>query len=210
METVNKIFESASTALWPPSQPQNEHQDIEQHGEEPLSGVQGQGTATDPYDAGNRDTQSVPVTDTPTTDVLTASGTNLPPASVTAESAPMVEQAKPERSDPNPSTGSGEEKATTTVAQADTGYEEEPEIKVSEEALKGPKTPAPRPEYQFEKEMDGKVTESQGTAGHHENVARNEDHHSHGAHLPRNISKMKDRFIGRAVKAGNHLHSTNR
>lgn len=55
METVNKIFESTSTALWPPSQPQNEHQDIEQHGEEPLSGVQGQGTATDPYDAGNRD-----------------------------------------------------------------------------------------------------------------------------------------------------------
>lgn len=78
----------------------------------------------------------------------------------------MVEQAKPERSDPNPSTRSGgEEKVTTTVAQADAGYEEDPEIKVSEEALKGPKTPAPRPEYQFEKEMDGKITESQGTAG---------------------------------------------
>ena len=82
----------------------------------------------------------------------------------------MVEQAKPERSDPNPSAGSGgEEKVTTTVAQqtaqSDTGYEDEPEIKVSEEALRGPQTPAPRPEYQFEKEMDGKVTQSQGSTG---------------------------------------------
>ena len=55
MEAANKILESASTVLWGPSQPQNEHQDVEQHGEEPLSGVQGQGTATDPYDAGNKD-----------------------------------------------------------------------------------------------------------------------------------------------------------
>lgn len=52
METISKALSAASTALWPQSttsttQPQP-------HGEEPLSGIQGQGTATDPYDAGNR------------------------------------------------------------------------------------------------------------------------------------------------------------
>lgn len=50
MDTVNRALDSASHAIWGETHP--EHQ---QHGEEPLSGVQGQGSATDPYDAGNRD-----------------------------------------------------------------------------------------------------------------------------------------------------------
>lgn len=49
--------------------------------------------------------------------------------------------------------------------------------------------------------------------GHHEDLGVGKspsDHHSHGTHFPRNISKLKDRVIGRVPKAGNHLHSTNR
>lgn len=57
MDTLNKIVESASYVLWGPANPnpENEQQEIEQHGEEPLAGVQGKGTATDPYDAGNKE-----------------------------------------------------------------------------------------------------------------------------------------------------------
>lgn len=74
----------------------------------------------------------------------------------------MVEQAKPTRSDPSPG-GSEPERDEYKVAAAatsqagDEDYETEPEVKVSEEALKGPKNPPARPEYDFEKEMDGKV-----------------------------------------------------
>lgn len=51
METVNKYVNAASTVIWgDDNSPQ-----AQQHGEEPISGVQGRGRATDPYDAGNRD-----------------------------------------------------------------------------------------------------------------------------------------------------------
>ncbi|CAI7673429.1 unnamed protein product [Penicillium palitans] len=53
METVNKYVNAASTVIWGEgTSPQ-----AQQHGEEPISGVQGKGRATDPYDAGNRDEQ---------------------------------------------------------------------------------------------------------------------------------------------------------
>lgn len=48
-ETVNKIIDSGKKAIWGEQTPQVAH------GEEPISGVQGQGSVTDPYDAGNRD-----------------------------------------------------------------------------------------------------------------------------------------------------------
>ncbi|KAK4861041.1 hypothetical protein LT330_003957 [Penicillium expansum] len=53
METVNKYVNAASTVIWG----ENSSPQAQQHGEEPLSGVQGQGSATDPYDGGNRDEQ---------------------------------------------------------------------------------------------------------------------------------------------------------
>lgn len=154
----------------------------------------------------------------------------------------MVEESKPTRSDPSPGPGSGgptdrEEAKVVAAAQSSSGdedYEAEPEVKVSEEALRGPKGPAPAPEYEFEKNIDanGEIKASEfcpesilrfgltadwvDSEGHHEKAggggggARDHDHHSHGAHFPRSMSKLKDRFIGRAAKAGNHLHSTNR
>ncbi|KGO67638.1 hypothetical protein PITC_064010 [Penicillium italicum] len=53
METVNKYVNAASTAIWG----ENGTPQAQQHGEEPISGVQGKGRVTDPYDAGNRDEQ---------------------------------------------------------------------------------------------------------------------------------------------------------
>ncbi|KAJ5508667.1 hypothetical protein N7527_010810 [Penicillium freii] len=53
METVNKYVNAASTVIWG----DNNSPQTQQHGEEPISGVQGRGRATDPYDAGNRDEQ---------------------------------------------------------------------------------------------------------------------------------------------------------
>lgn len=55
METVNKYVTAASTAIWGQNGEPNATQITQQHGEEPLSGVQGRGDTTDPYDAGNRD-----------------------------------------------------------------------------------------------------------------------------------------------------------
>lgn len=57
METVNKYVTAASTAIWGQDGQPNATQVVDQHGEEPLSGVQGKGEPTDPYDAGNRDGQ---------------------------------------------------------------------------------------------------------------------------------------------------------
>ncbi|OJK01696.1 hypothetical protein ASPACDRAFT_41958 [Aspergillus aculeatus ATCC 16872] len=56
METLNRTFKNATTALWNEFQP-GEQQQLQPHGDEPLSGIQGKGTATDPYDGGNRDEQ---------------------------------------------------------------------------------------------------------------------------------------------------------
>lgn len=55
METVNKYVTAASTAIWGQNGDPNATQITQQHGEEPLSGVQGKGDTTDPYDAGNRE-----------------------------------------------------------------------------------------------------------------------------------------------------------
>ncbi|PYH73110.1 uncharacterized protein BO88DRAFT_332224 [Aspergillus vadensis CBS 113365] len=59
METINRTFNNASNALWNEIHPNQtpDGQLNQQHGDEPLSGIQGKGTATDPYDAGNRDEQ---------------------------------------------------------------------------------------------------------------------------------------------------------
>ncbi|KAL6238539.1 hypothetical protein BDW75DRAFT_13601 [Aspergillus navahoensis] len=66
METITQAVQSASNALWNEvealrggQQTQTEQRDPQQqqHGDEPISGIQGKGTVTDPYDAGNRDDQ---------------------------------------------------------------------------------------------------------------------------------------------------------
>ncbi|KAJ5757476.1 uncharacterized protein N7511_006170 [Penicillium nucicola] len=56
METVNKYVSAASTAIWGENSPSTDPHNL-QHGEEPISGVQGSGRITDPYDGGNREEQ---------------------------------------------------------------------------------------------------------------------------------------------------------
>ncbi|KAL4785617.1 hypothetical protein BJX76DRAFT_356009 [Aspergillus varians] len=67
METISQAVHSASNAIWNEVDALRggQHQTTEtteqpasqQHGEEPISGIQGKGTVDDPYDAGNRDEQ---------------------------------------------------------------------------------------------------------------------------------------------------------
>jgi hypothetical protein len=53
METVNKVINTASNAIWGENDAQS--QQAQQSHDEPISGVQGKGFANDPFDAGNRD-----------------------------------------------------------------------------------------------------------------------------------------------------------
>ncbi|EAW17542.1 uncharacterized protein NFIA_074620 [Aspergillus fischeri NRRL 181] len=58
MESVQKAVRDAADGLRNLAfGPQQVTEAATQHGEEPVSGVQGRGTPTDPYDAGNRDEQ---------------------------------------------------------------------------------------------------------------------------------------------------------
>ncbi|KAL4904808.1 hypothetical protein BDW74DRAFT_22113 [Aspergillus multicolor] len=63
-QTAQQAVQSASNAVWNEIDALRNGQQTEQrvpqqqqHGDEPMSGIQGKGTATDPYDAGNRDEQ---------------------------------------------------------------------------------------------------------------------------------------------------------
>lgn len=56
MESVQKAVRDAADGLRNLAfGPQQVTEAATQHGEEPVAGVQGRGTPTDPYDAGNRD-----------------------------------------------------------------------------------------------------------------------------------------------------------
>lgn len=55
METVSRVINTASNAIWGEG---SQQQTTGQEHDEPISGVQGAGAATDPYDAGNREGKS--------------------------------------------------------------------------------------------------------------------------------------------------------
>lgn len=57
MEAVNKVINTASNAIWGETSTQAQDTASQEH-DEPISGVQGKGDASDPYDAGNRDGKS--------------------------------------------------------------------------------------------------------------------------------------------------------
>ena len=59
MEAINNALNSASHAVWGDTHPDEiQQQQQQQHGDEPLSGVQGKGEVDDPYDGGNRESTS--------------------------------------------------------------------------------------------------------------------------------------------------------
>lgn len=57
MAAVNNVINTASHSIWDDTDVQS--QKTEQSHDEPISGVQGKGTANDPYEAGNRDGKSI-------------------------------------------------------------------------------------------------------------------------------------------------------
>lgn len=54
IESVDKVVDAGKKAIWGESTESQQQTSIT-HGEEPVAGKMGLGTATDPYDAGNRD-----------------------------------------------------------------------------------------------------------------------------------------------------------
>ncbi|KAJ5101846.1 hypothetical protein NUU61_004068 [Penicillium alfredii] len=208
MDAVNKVVNAASTALWGDPNPS---QTVAQHGEEPISGVQGQGGALDPYDAGNREEQpgapatEINTTTTPQDPKLDNSTNNnssssssnstsstspdsqakAAPAS-SSESAssssssspnsnqatntttsnshpdqPMSAQAGGSSTSAKSSPAGSEQRSTDALNGANSemsgSASDDGPVKVSEETLKGPQGPPPRPAYEFEKEMEGKA-----------------------------------------------------
>jgi len=63
MDSVNKAMNTASHVIWGDNNDQSQR--AEQSHEEPLSGVQGKGIISDPYDAGNRDGKSTSIPSSP-------------------------------------------------------------------------------------------------------------------------------------------------
>ncbi|KAJ5367520.1 Solid-state culture expressed protein (Aos23) [Penicillium brevicompactum] len=186
METVNKYVTAASTAIWGQNGEPNATQITQQHGEEPLSGVQGRGDTTDPYDAGNRDEQpGAPETDgntapqepnlvgskAKTQTFEEAAVTSDPIATKTAtidpEDASSTAPAASSTAQPisGGSTESNKEKETSDKEQRDSslssggnsGVQRPAHPEASIEALEGPQGPPPKPAEEFEKEAKGKA-----------------------------------------------------
>lgn len=176
METVNKYVNAASTVIWGDSNsPQSQ-----QHGEEPISGVQGRGRATDPYDAGNRDEQpgaiqsdvntapQHPIIDNkPQETEVTSITTPRPPTSISActsvtpalsISGNPTETTEVSESKENKPISNQEQRSTSQAEGGESSDAPRPahDHDVSKEALQGPQGPAPRPAEDFEKEYRGK------------------------------------------------------
>ncbi|CAG7979309.1 unnamed protein product [Penicillium salamii] len=187
METVNKYVTAASTAIWGQNGDPNATQITQQHGEEPLSGVQGKGDTTDPYDAGNREEQP----DAPKTDGNTApQEPNLGGKTQTFEEAAVTSDPVATKTTTEPATSTFDPEDTSSTAavsnsaqpissgstesnkdkETDTEQRDSSQSagessapprpahpEASIEALEGPQGPPPKPAEEFEKEAKGKA-----------------------------------------------------
>lgn len=174
METVNRYVSAASNVIWG----ENGSPQAQQHGEEPISGVQGKGQATDPYDGGNRDEQPGAIQSDVNTAPLgsmlkkrhsksqeteiTSITTPRPPTSISA--CTSITPALPISGDPTTASGSNDnntsEQEQRSTSQAEGGESSEPPRlarpqDVSKEALQGPQG-APRAAEDFEKDYRAK------------------------------------------------------
>ncbi|KAJ5479453.1 hypothetical protein N7530_004962 [Penicillium desertorum] len=146
METVNRYVSAVSNVIWG----ENGSPHAQQHGEEPISGVQGKGQATDPYDGGNRDEQPGAI----------QSDVNTAPLGACTSITPAL----PISGDPTTASGSSDnntpEQEQRSTSQAEGGESSEaPRLTrpqdVSKEALQGPQG-APRAAEDFEKDYRAK------------------------------------------------------
>ncbi|KAJ5269189.1 hypothetical protein N7505_004947 [Penicillium chrysogenum] len=156
METVNRYVSAASNVIWG----ENGSPQAQQHGEEPISGVQGKGQATDPYDGGNRDEQPGAIQSDVNTAALgsmlkkrhsksqeteiTSITTPRPPTSISA--CTSITPALPISGDPTTASGSNDntsEQEQRSTSQAEGGESSEtPRLArpqdVSKEGAPGP------------------------------------------------------------------------
>lgn len=93
METINKALDSASHAIWGETHPQHQ---------EPLSGVQGKGKVTDPYDAGNRDSKLHPSFSSDETLTKTKANKPVQPGAPSTDVATAATPAEPQLSSNDP------------------------------------------------------------------------------------------------------------
>ncbi|OQE94447.1 hypothetical protein PENNAL_c0004G06198 [Penicillium nalgiovense] len=173
METVNRYVSAASNVIWG----ENGSPHAQQHGEEPVSGVQGKGQATDPYDGGNRDEQPGAIQSDVNTAPLgsmlkshsksqeteiTSITTPRPPTSISA--CTSITPALPISGDPTTASGSSDNNTSKqeqrSTSQAEGGESSEaPRLArpqdVSKEALQGPQG-APRAAEDFENDYRAK------------------------------------------------------
>ncbi|KAJ5587416.1 Solid-state culture expressed protein (Aos23) [Penicillium hispanicum] len=181
MDAVNKVVNAASTALWGENSTRPE-QSYEPHGEEPISGVQGKGAATDPYDAGNRKEQpEAPATEDDTapqepqlpgqslnsrtaataekTTEAAPSGSNADASSSSIPAASSASNEVYETNENKPSSGAEQRNTETTEGESSTAQpstvHDSTRQQVSKEALRGPQGPPPHPAEEFEKETKG-------------------------------------------------------
>ncbi|KAJ9486834.1 hypothetical protein VN97_g6500 [Penicillium thymicola] len=165
METVNKYVNAASTVIWGgDNSPQ-----AQQHGEEPISGVQGKGRATDPYDAGNRDEQpgaiqsnintapQHPIIDNkPQEKEVTSITTPRAPTSISACTSvtPALsisgDPTEASESKENKSISGGYTESSGRKDDNDSGYNQEQRSTSTSQAKGGESSEAPRPAHSKE------------------------------------------------------------
>ncbi|PTU25543.1 hypothetical protein P175DRAFT_083265 [Aspergillus ochraceoroseus IBT 24754] len=118
METITQTIHNASNAFWNEVQalqsggkPQTEHHEHEpsesqseqkrqSYSEEPMAGIQGKGTATDPYDAGNREDQECQENTAVIAEPLASITPALAQTHLTDQAADQVPKQEPTQTQP--------------------------------------------------------------------------------------------------------------
>ncbi|KAJ5832586.1 hypothetical protein N7474_000897 [Penicillium riverlandense] len=219
METISNVVHKASTAIWGEDNSSHQEQSVEPHGDEPMSGVQGKGAVNDPFDAGNREDQSDNADSidepTPTEDSPAAQKTTTEPSS--KNNTDPITTGQPMSSSTEAGGGGGSsstnekqptdggEQRSTEKSGAESSHPlsamDDPNLKVSEEALKGPQGPAPHSASEFEKEMDGKAPSDTGIASKTSGTSEGKENgQKHGT-----MSRMKER-----LNKVTHLHHSSK
>lgn len=206
METVSRVINTASNAIWGEGSRQ---QTTGQEHDEPISGVQGAGGATDPYDAGNREEQpEAPATDTNTApqdpklsgQAKNANSAEASTGSTTENSQPNVaaggsSSSKSAGSNPASSGGDKEQRGEGEKSQHESQPERSVEAvmadhHVSKEALQGPQGPAPKTAEEFEK--DSKRKKDQKPPSDDASKGSEKTDTSSGSGKSSHMSKMKE------------------
>ncbi|OQE32416.1 hypothetical protein PENFLA_c001G04194 [Penicillium flavigenum] len=233
METVNRYVSAASHVIWG----ENGSPHAQQHGEEPISGVQGKGQATDPYDGGNRDEQPGAIQSDVNTAPLgsmlkkrhsksqeteiTSITTPRPPTSISA--CTSITPALPISGDPTTASGSNDNNTSKqeqrSTSQAEGGESSEaPRLArpqdVSKEALQGPQG-APGAAEDFEKDYRDKKSagrdEDSENGSPSESSGKSNGSPSSNGFEPTSLGSEKSKRISKVKESiKRHLHHSSK